>query len=156
MNSTPDTARWLADGPMFKLEWEGLTTATHNVLFIGGEDPIQSALLLLMPHLTRPIVRVGPGETFRPAPGQCSTLILDDVGTLLPAEQVALRQWLDARQERIRVVSTNTTALYPRVASGRFDEGLYYRLNVILFQFEADEGGCASDRAPQGMESPAQ
>lgn len=61
----------------------------------------------------------------------CGTLVLHDVVDLTPAQQVALHDWLSVGAGRVQVISVAGSSLCDRVASGRFLEGLYYRLNVI-------------------------
>ena len=51
--------------------------------------------------------------------------------TLTREEQDALHQWLSAGNGRARVVSSASEALFPMVESGAFNDGLYYRLNVV-------------------------
>jgi hypothetical protein len=47
-------------------------------------------------------------------------------------EQGALLKWLET--DRKQVVSTTTEPLFPLIADGRFNEALYYRLNILLMR----------------------
>jgi transcriptional regulator of acetoin/glycerol metabolism len=49
----------------------------------------------------------------------------------LLGEQIRILQWLDEVAGHIRVVSTTTVPIFPRVTRGEFNEVLYYRLNVV-------------------------
>ena len=71
------------------------------------------------------------------------TLFLDDVGSMPPAIQVKLRQYLydrwdvgTAEAPPVRVISA-ATDLQHEVATGRFREDLYYRLNVVTLRLPA-------------------
>ena len=70
------------------------------------------------------------------------TLFLDEVGELTPALQVKLLRAIQEktirrvggtsdRQVNVRIISATNRRLEDEVASGRFREDLYYRLNVI-------------------------
>ena len=51
--------------------------------------------------------------------------------TLTRQEQDALYRWLSAVNGRARIVSSASESLFPMVESGAFNDGLYYRLNVV-------------------------
>jgi len=74
---------------------------------------------------------MAPGDTLVLPRGGEATLVLHDVGGLVGDEQTRILRWLDESHGRIRIVSTNTQPLWPRVTSGAFDETLYYRLNTV-------------------------
>lgn len=71
-----------------------------------------------------------PGELRLPEcrPG---TLVLHDVAALTLEQQLALFDWLTGCWHGMQVISIASTPLLPLVHSGRFLEGLYYRLNVV-------------------------
>jgi hypothetical protein len=60
-------------------------------------------------------------------------LLVRDVDELDAAEQSALMRLLDTRGHGRyrRVIAMSTVSLWDRVEQGRFDAGLFYRLNVI-------------------------
>jgi DNA-binding NtrC family response regulator len=73
------------------------------------------------------------------------TIFLDEIGTMTPALQVKLLRVLQEREfeplgaERtqrvdVRVIAATNRDLKQMVADGRFQEDLYYRLNVIPIQ----------------------
>ena len=76
------------------------------------------------------------------------TLFLDEIGEISPAVQVKLLRFLQEHEfERVggnetirvdvRVVAATNRDLKAEVASGRFREDLYYRLNVIAIEMPA-------------------
>jgi len=75
-----------------------------------------------------------PERVFGVAGG--GTLLLDEVGELGPRLQSQLLAALDSKV-KIRVISTTTEDLLPRVADGSFVADLYYRLNVAHLQIPA-------------------
>jgi hypothetical protein len=58
-------------------------------------------------------------------------LILRNVESLTPEQQMELSQWLDSRPG-VPVVSVNSSSVFPLVADGTFSDRLYYRLNMIV------------------------
>jgi DNA-binding NtrC family response regulator len=58
-------------------------------------------------------------------------MVLEDLTRLTNDEQVRILGWLDQVVGQVRVVSTTTVPIWPRVADGQFNEVLYYRLNTV-------------------------
>lgn len=59
------------------------------------------------------------------------TLVVRDVHLLDGAQQRGLFEAIGEWQGRVRVIATSPAPLYPLVAAHRFDEALYYRLNML-------------------------
>lgn len=59
------------------------------------------------------------------------TLVVRDVHLLDGAQQRGLFEAIGEWQGRVRVIATASAPLYPLVAAQRFDEALYYRLNML-------------------------
>jgi Sigma-54 interaction domain len=59
------------------------------------------------------------------------TRLIGDVSTLTRRQQSDLYDWLDRGHEEASIISVTSEPLWPLVESGRFLEGLYYRLNVV-------------------------
>lgn len=122
-------------------EWSSMSCWQHNAILEGPEQATEGLLSLLRPYLRTPAV-----WTRAPAPLDirtqiCGSLVLQNVGALDQPEQSALLRWLDG--ERRQVVSTTVHPLFPLVARGLFDEGLYYRLNTTLIRLDST-GACAA------------
>jgi hypothetical protein len=116
-----------------ELQLLGLPCA--NLLLVGADGAIRIVLDMLWLELREPIVRWRPGEQFElPSPGHAATLVLDDVSELTYAEQHSLLRWLEQTDGQIRVVSTTTKPLWPRVKTGAFSDMLYYRLNTVYVE----------------------
>jgi hypothetical protein len=109
-----------------------LCATRHNVLLEGPMGAIDAALAIIAPCLLPPVAWKKAGSKFDPTLGAIGSLILENVGSLTPSEQIQLRDWLDDADARPQIVSTTTIPLFPLVECGMFDEGLYYRLNVVL------------------------
>jgi DNA-binding NtrC family response regulator len=66
-------------------------------------------------------------------------LILRDVDALVHADQRRLLDWL-GNAVAVKVISTATASLLPRIARGGFLDSLYYRLNTIcIFMMGTEE-----------------
>lgn len=112
----------------------GLLRATHpNILVVGAQAAVMDVLHRLGPDCRRPVASCEAGSFLAlPRPSPPSALILRDVGNLTPEGQRRLMEWLDDdARDRIQVIATNATALWPKVKDGSFTEALFYRLNVI-------------------------
>ncbi len=104
-----------------------------NVLVVGNPEATRIVLDMLRLDLRGPIVRWRAGQPLDlPAPGHAATLILENVTRLTTDEQFRVLRWLDDVKGRIRIVSTTTEPVWPRVQVGVFNEVLYYRLNTVF------------------------
>ena len=61
------------------------------------------------------------------------TLVLWDAAALTRSQQSLLNNWFLEGQEHLQIVSITTMRLERLVASGDFDDCLFYRLNTIRF-----------------------
>lgn len=104
-----------------------------NVLVVGAEDEAAKLITSLWPCLVTPIVVRDRGEPLplSPTSPPVGTIVIYGVDTLTRREQLALNQWLIAGNGHARVVSSASASLFPMVEAGVFDDGLYYRLNVV-------------------------
>jgi hypothetical protein len=102
-----------------------------NFLLIGNDAAVECALDRLRAYLAAPIAiwtsRIPAQTPFR-------TLIVRHIERLNRAEQVRL---MDLSAGAVQVISTTSVPLFPAVERGTFDEGLYYRLNVVLLNLPA-------------------
>jgi hypothetical protein len=113
-----------------------------NLFVIGADDVVAELLTPLWPSLVTPIVVRFRGEPLRlpPASPPIGTILIYDVDTLTRREQLALNQWLTDGNGRARVVSSASASLFPMVEQGVFDDGLYYRLNVLTIDLTSPDG----------------
>jgi hypothetical protein len=108
-----------------------------NVLVQCLDVPAPSAFGVLFDICPRaPHVCVLPGLLDLPASGK-QPLLIGDVSTLTIQQQVALYDWQDQGHDDVQIISVTSTPLWPLVTSGRFMEGLFYRLNVMSIQAAA-------------------
>ena len=115
-------------------EWEGLWTWRYNVLLEGPKPSTDSFVQLLVPHLPKPLLWNPIQMPYALLARDCGALVLQNVGALSRAEQVDLLRWINESNQRRQVISTSARPLFPLVASGLFDDVLYYRLNVMLLR----------------------
>ena len=80
-----------------------------------------------------------PGVLDLPSAGY-RTVLLYDVSQLTLLQQIALSDWLAFGRGRSRVISVSQASLFERVESGRFLEGLYYRLNTLTIRASRGNG----------------
>jgi len=113
-------------------EWYGVCASPHNALLEGPAHATERLLTLLQPYLRRPTVWTSPPPPLELPNGECGALVVKDVSAFDRHDQAALLKWLDCH--RTQVVSTSTQPLFPLIASGRFEEALYYRLNATLLR----------------------
>ena len=103
-----------------------------NLLLVAPEGVVRYVLESLLLNLREPIVHWSPGDRLDlSAVDRASTIILHDVGSLSPHQQLDLLEWLERADGHAQVVSTSATPLLPRVQCGAFIDTLYYRLNTV-------------------------
>jgi transcriptional regulator of acetoin/glycerol metabolism len=103
------------------------------VLVVGNPEATRIVVDMLRLDLRGPVMRWRTGQPLDlPSPAQAATLVLENVTRLTTDEQFRVLRWLDDVKGKIRVVSTTSDALWPRVQVGVFNEVLYYRLNTVF------------------------
>lgn len=120
-----------AGSPIGDLDLARLTRT--NLLVVGDEDVVVTLVTSLWPSLATPIVVRNRGEHLQlsPASRPVGTIVIVDVDTLTSPEQRVLYDWM-AGNGRTQIVSTASKSLEPLLEAGAFNEGLYYRLNVVM------------------------
>ena len=109
-----------------------------NLLLVGVNREAWHLVDSQMLDLREPIASWSPGEPLDlPAPAQTGTLILHDVGALSHDDQRQLLEWLEPPSRRVRVISTTSASLFPRVEAGAFSDMLYYRLNTMCLDLSS-------------------
>jgi transcriptional regulator of aromatic amino acid metabolism len=71
-----------------------------------------------------------PGALQLPDPA-AGTVVLHDVAALSLPQQIELFDWVGRHRRHVQVVSLTHQSLPDLVRSGRFLEGLFYRLNTV-------------------------
>jgi hypothetical protein len=114
------------------IDWRIACGGGFPVLIVGGPDSLEHSLLLLTPHLARPVC-YWSGDGPLPSAVKVKTLVVRHVDRLVPRRQLDLMGWLDeAARAGARVVSTTSISLVDRVSAGLFLDALYYRLNTMV------------------------
>ena len=109
------------------------TMPRTNVLVAGNPEATRIVLDMLRLDLRGPVVEWRAGQPLDlPDPGRAATLVLENVTRLTADEQFRVLRWLDEVRSNVRVVSTTTVPVWPRVQVGVFNEVLYYRLNTVF------------------------
>ena len=110
-----------------------------NLLLVGPSEAIRLVLEILDLHVREPVLMWRPGQPLElPPRGRAATLVLHDVDRLSAADQYMVLRWLEQPAGTIRVVSTTSEPLWPRVLRGAFSEVLYYRLNTVCLTAAAE------------------
>ena len=113
-------------------EWTMLR-GQSNALLIVSTAATEAAVTSLLPHSRQPIVQWQPRALEEPPKGSTGTLVIREVDALDSTQQRQLLDWLDG-PDHVQVISVASRPLFPLVLCGRFDEGLYYRLNVVYVE----------------------
>ncbi len=103
------------------------------MLIEGPVAETHALLLLLQPHICKPILWKRPHARLELPGRDAGALILEDVSTLTTEDQTRLLAQFDSGN-RTQIVSTSEHPLFTLVARGLFDAALYYRLNVVLLR----------------------
>ena len=128
--SRSGSQRRRAGSPPDDLDLARFTRA--NLFLVGDDDVVIPVVTSLWQSLAAPIVVRNRGERLQLSPTSqpVGTVVLCDVDTLTGDEQLALYDWI-AGNGHAQVVSTSSKFLQPLLEAGTFNEGLYYRLNVV-------------------------
>jgi hypothetical protein len=104
-----------------------------NVLVVGNPEATRIVVDMLRLDLRGPVTTWRAGQPLDlPLPGAAATLVLENVTRLTTDEQFRVLRWLDEVKNNVRVVSTTSVPIWPRVQAGVFNEVLYYRLNTVF------------------------
>ena len=102
-----------------------------NMLVVCSDADVQTAFERVRDLWGPPLsVCMLPGPLDLPASGQ-GTLLLHDIAALTLPQQLTLYDWISRRGSDVQVVSMTGSQILPLVETGRFLEGLFYRLNTI-------------------------
>ena len=109
-----------------------------NLLIMGADDVVERFVTSLWPHFLAPHIVRHRGDQLRlPTSRPAGTILVYDLDTLTRREQDALHLWINAGNNRTRVVSTTTQSLLPVLETGAFNDDLYYHLNVLTFDLRS-------------------
>lgn len=108
-------------------------TFSANLLLVGSEPAVSSALELVVPNADRAFVVHRRAERTRlPAAAlRLPTVLVHDIETLTDEGQRALLDWLRTTKGHTRVVSTASRSLLPQLQAREFSAELYYLLNTV-------------------------
>ena len=117
--------------PLLSTDIDMARMGSTNVLLIGPVGRCEKVIATLGPDLIEPIIACRAREGLAlPPPAMVGALIIHGVDELAQADQQRLLDWLgDA--VAVKVISTATAPLMPRIERGAFRDSLYYRLNTI-------------------------
>ena len=155
MNSAMNqNTSWLS---RYQTEWSSLLAHRHNVLIEGPAVKARAVLRLLRPHITEPVAWKKPDSPLELPNGELGAIVLEDASTLSVEDQTHLVSRLQSTRSRLQIISTTEQSLFALVERGRFDPGLYYRLNVVLLLIDAQSdphGSAAEAAASEHMTGP--
>ena len=108
-----------------------------NSLLIGSAPAVRAALGVITSEGIAVHTRFA--GTLLPLPtDDLDVLVIRHVDLSPPFEQATLLAWLD-RNSHIKVISTSSRSLVPLVLAGTFSAELYYRLNTICVDLDAEQ-----------------
>ena len=132
LNPTPQFRKHRRVTPVPRKDLQGGVMPRTNVLVVGSSEATRIVLDMLRLDLRGPVLKWRPGQPLElPTRGRAATMVIEDLTRLSDDEQVRILGWLDQVAGQIRVVSTTSIPIWPRVAQGEFNEVLYYRLNTV-------------------------
>ncbi len=109
-----------------------------NLLLVGVGGMTRNVVGMLLRDRDEPIASWSPGERLLlPPVARGGTVVLHEVGAMLPDDQLHLLNWLEHAVARTQVISTTSGPLLPLVQAGAFIETLFYRLNTICLDVTA-------------------
>ena len=102
-----------------------------NILVVCSDTDVRPAFERVRDVLGTPFsMCLLPGPLDLPA-SERGTLFLHDIAVLTLSQQITLYDWLGRRGREVQVVSMTGSEILPLVETGRFHDGLFYRLNTI-------------------------
>jgi len=108
-----------------------LTRQHPNILLVGPTAFTDACLKLIAPLVRVPIARWMPHEKRAIPTGTFATLFVGGLDGADAHQQRQLCHRLDTYPDRVQVVSTAVTPLFPLIQAGAFLDALYYRLNHV-------------------------
>jgi len=109
-----------------------------NVVLEGPATAVDVVLKLLQSRRREPIGWHDLDPAFETQGSESRTLILRDAFALEPDAQRRLHTWIGEAGRGTQIIATTERPLFPLVAAGLFDAGLYYRLNMLLLRIGPD------------------
>jgi hypothetical protein len=109
-----------------------------NVLISGPVSQAESTFQQMRPYLRVPVATWVPRETPRPPAGAFRSLLVRGADNMDASQQEDLARLINQSSGDVQIVSITSAPLYPLVTSGAFLQNLYYRLNVVLMEPDAE------------------
>jgi len=143
------TAASPEDVPLLKShDLELLGDHMCNAVLEGPATAIDVVLQLLQSRRREPIGWHHVDASFEPQGGEARTFVLRDASALDPDAQRRLHAWIGEAGPGTQIIATTERPLFPLVADGLFDGGLYYRLNLLLLRIGPDSSTVLSSPTP--------
>src|SRR5262245_20550905 len=101
-----------------------------NVLLVGSNSAVARVVNVLANSGKPPIASYQRG-CLSHANDAIGTLVVHQATDLDRAAQAEIFGWLSANAPTTQVITTASTALFPAVLRGAFDDALFYRLNQL-------------------------
>jgi hypothetical protein len=114
-----------------------LTRQHPNILLVGPTAFTDAGLKLIAPLVHVPVAWWMPHEKHAIPTGAFATLFIGGVDSADADQQRQLCHWLEVCPDRVQVVSTAVTPLFPLVQAGTFLDTLYYRLNHVCMRSDS-------------------
>lgn len=107
-----------------------------NALLVADDDHLDALLTAVtgLPAASIPTWTPDGAGSDDVADESADTVVVRDVHLLDASQQRDLFEAIGAWQGRVRVIAISPAPLYPLVSAHRFDEALYYRLNMLCLK----------------------
>jgi hypothetical protein len=117
--------------------WRALLHTRANMLLIGPRPALDAFLAAAAPEMTEPVRLAGPSGEI-PADRR-GTLIVYDASALDARQQERLLALsCEAASDRLQIISLSEMHLWQPEGLASIPEDLYYRLNTVCFEIDAD------------------
>lgn len=116
-----------------------LTRHRPNILLVGPAAFTDAALRLIAPLVQGPVAWWMPQDKHAIPTSALATLFIAGVNAADADQQRQLCHWLDTCPDRVQVVSTAVTPLFPLIQVGAFLDALYYRLNHVCIHSDSPQ-----------------
>jgi hypothetical protein len=117
------------------IDWHTIVRARPNILLCGQKPFTDACLSALKPYCPVPLEMVLRFNVKTLSEIHEGAVILENINDYSYTEQRHVSDWLE--QSDVQLIATTPRSLLDLIQRGRFNEQLYYRLNVVYLDLPA-------------------